>query len=88
MVPLQTPRRTRGLSVTPQIDEFSLAEPNGSISVVLLDNGDVVSSGTGEILNDEMMGPWVQELNLVLMILILSEDVLVSSSFSDSKTWW
>ena len=56
MVPLPTPRRTRGLSVTPQIDEPSLAQSNASVSVVHLDNHDVVSSGTGEVLSDELVG--------------------------------
>ena len=49
MVPVPTPRRTRGLSVIPQIDESSPAQSNGSVDVVHLENGDVVSSGTGDI---------------------------------------
>ena len=55
VVPVPTPRRTRGLSVTPQINESSLAQSDELVSVVHLDSGDVVSCGTGEALSDELV---------------------------------
>ena len=55
VVPVPT-RRTRGLSVTPQTDESNLAQSNGSVIAVHLDSGDVLSSGTGEALSDELVG--------------------------------
>ena len=56
VIPVPTTRRSRELSVTPQIDQSSLAKTNRPESVVHLDNGEVVSSGTGEILNDKLVG--------------------------------
>ena len=85
VVPVPTPRRTRGLSVTPQIDESSLAQSNGSLSVVHLDNGEVVSFGTGEALSDELVDhgsgiePGVEDSDV-------SEEVISSSNSSDSDT--
>ena len=85
VVPVPTPRRTRGLSVTPQIEESSLAQSNGSVSVVHLDNGEVVSFGTGEALSDELVDhgsgiePGGEDSDV-------SEEVISSSSSSDSGT--
>ena len=82
VVPVPTPRRTQGLSVTPQIDESTLAQSNGSVSVVHPDNGEVVSSGTGEALSelvDDGLGiePGSEDSKL-------SEEVVSRSSSSDS----
>ena len=56
VVPVPTPRRTLGLSVTPQIDKSSLAQSNGSVRAVHLDSADVAFSGSGEALSDELVG--------------------------------
>ena len=83
VVPVPTPRRTRGLSVIPQIDESSLTQSDGSMGGVHLDSGDVVSSGTGEALSDELMGhgsgiePGGEDSDV-------SEEVVSTSSSSDA----
>ena len=55
VVPVPTPRRTWGLSVTPQVEESSLVQLNGSVDVVHLDNADLLSSGIGQLLSEELM---------------------------------
>ena len=85
VVPVPTPRRTRGLSVTPQIDESSLAQSNGSVGVVHPDNGAVISLGTGEALSDDLVDhgsgiePGGEDSDV-------SEEVVSRSSSSDSDT--
>ena len=85
VVLMPTPRRTRGLSVTPQINESSLTQANGSVSGVHPDSGDVVSSGPGEALSDELVGhgsgiePGGEDTDV-------SEEVVSTSSPSDSDT--
>ena len=82
VVPVPTPRRTQGLSVTPQIDKSSLAQSNGSVSIIHPDNGEVVSSGTGEALSDELVDhgsgiePGGEDSDV-------SEEVVFTSSSSD-----
>ena len=85
VVPVPTPRRAWGLSVTPQIDESNLAQSNGSVGVVHPDNGEVISSGTGEALSDDLVDhgsgiePGGEDSDV-------SEEVVSRSSSSDSDT--
>ena len=98
VVPVPTPRKTQGLSVTPQIDESNLAHmigsvravhldsgDIGSVRAVHLDSGDVVSSGTGEALSDELVGhgSGVEPDGEDSDV---SEEVVANSSSSDSDT--
>ena len=78
VVPVPTPRRTLGLSVPLQIDESSLVQSNGSVS-------DVVSSGIGEALRDELVGH-SSGIESGGEDSDVSEEVVSSSSSSDSDT--